>query len=368
MDYSKKISNTLSAIECNLEYPMTLESLSKDSFFSPYHYHRIFLNEVGTSIMNYVRKRRVFRASYQLLLTEESITNLAYDCGFESVDTFIRVFKRYYGVTPSEYRSNHLKSYNYVQQEVIVMMNQKILDKLKSCTTEDKKQCLVVLEKMINLSRKAHKYGLLFLESEVSSQSHLFLKKGIDLLLGGTKPENLKAVLWNYLNVGDYSSKEILERVIMLNGLLLIQAGDYPWMVREHLSSLFGENFMVEVSDFLGINHTPDQMLNDYRDTVFEQKPFNEQTALLEKEIKSMNARSVQRLVRELDIIVLAYAIEGASGEVKLKFMEGLSKSNQLVLFELKDLLSEISLAHMIDSQNEVLKVIKSLRLSNDLV
>ncbi len=114
MDYSKEISSTFSYIEDNLEDNLSLVSLSRNSFFSQYHYHRIFLADVGTSIMNYVRSRRISRAFYQLILSDETITDIALNSGFESIDTFTRVFKRFYGITPSEYRMNYKKNYNYI--------------------------------------------------------------------------------------------------------------------------------------------------------------------------------------------------------------------------------------------------------------
>jgi len=80
-----------------------------------------------------------------------------------------------------------------------------------------------------------------------------------------------------------------------------------------------------------------------------------------------MDTRSIQRLVREVDMMILAFAMEGASGEIKLKLIYGLSKSNQRVSFEMLELFSDISIVQMVDSQNEVLKTIKALRLSKDI-
>lgn len=367
MDYSKEVSCALNYIEQNLEDDLSLKSISQISFLSQYHYHRIFLANMGTSIMNYIRTRRVVRASYQLILSDSTITDVAFNSGFECIDTFTRVFKRFYGITPSEYRTIQLKNNSYIQQEVLLMSEKQIFSKLENCTLEEKRECWNVLERIIDLSKKAHKHGLLSLESELNIEQSLFLNKGLELLLAGIKPNHLKEILWNYVKVGNYTSKEVLERMIVLHGILLIQTGEYPWIIREQLSSFFGEYFIGEIDDWYGINKNRNNRILEFKDKIVGKKPFSDETSILEKEIKNMDVRSIQRLVRELDIIILAFAIEGASGEVKLKLMNGLSKQNQQILLETLELLSDISIAQIVDSQKEVLKIIKALRLSKDI-
>lgn len=66
----------------------------------------------------------------------------------------------------------------------------------------------------------------------------------LELLLYGIEPLALREMLENYIIVGNYKDKELLERVLILEGILSIQMGDYPWVIREKLSSYLGEDYL----------------------------------------------------------------------------------------------------------------------------
>jgi AraC family transcriptional regulator len=105
MGYEIYIEHTLDFIEKNLGEPLTLLELAEIANFSPFHYHRVFQTLVGESVMDYVRKRRLTTAAEQLYYTELKVTDIAFDVGFQYIESFNRAFKKFYGVTPREYRS-----------------------------------------------------------------------------------------------------------------------------------------------------------------------------------------------------------------------------------------------------------------------
>ncbi len=90
----------------------SLEDLSLDEVahhfgISKYTLSRIFSGVLGTNFSSYINVHRIKYATYQLLNTEKDITTIAYECGYHNQQTFNRVFKQEYGMTPSEYRSKH---------------------------------------------------------------------------------------------------------------------------------------------------------------------------------------------------------------------------------------------------------------------
>lgn len=127
--------------------------------------------------MEYLRRQRLKAASRDLLTKKLSILEIAASYRFESQDGFCRAFKRYYGLTPGEYRKLNtlaLKPENNQQiEEVhIRMYDTSIYDKL-SCSHDDKIKALRTLDQLIELSLKAMTSGLLSLESDISTVHNL---------------------------------------------------------------------------------------------------------------------------------------------------------------------------------------------------
>jgi hypothetical protein len=67
-------------------------------------FQRIFIFVSGISISDYVRKRRLTLAGYDLKNNNSSVLNVAIKYGFQSHSSFSRAFKEHHGITPSEAR------------------------------------------------------------------------------------------------------------------------------------------------------------------------------------------------------------------------------------------------------------------------
>lgn len=88
---------------------ITLESIAKDLGFSKFHISRLFNSKIGEQFNDYVNKLRINMAQNLLAGTDSTISNIALECGFESIRNFNRVFKQYNGTTPKEFRSYRKK-------------------------------------------------------------------------------------------------------------------------------------------------------------------------------------------------------------------------------------------------------------------
>lgn len=117
--YEIQIQKVIDSIEEDVMEKQTLASLARIAGFSEYHFHRVFQALVGDSVMEYVRKRRLARAAYQLSHTEEKILDIALEHGFQSHETFTRAFKKLFHMTPSQYRKQEIRTPLYSKVNVM---------------------------------------------------------------------------------------------------------------------------------------------------------------------------------------------------------------------------------------------------------
>jgi AraC family transcriptional regulator len=91
-------------IQDHLDEPLSLDTLAETAGFSRFHFSRIFSGITGESLTDYMRRLRLERAAFRLLYTEQSVTNLAFDAGYENAESFTRAFAQLYGVPPGRFR------------------------------------------------------------------------------------------------------------------------------------------------------------------------------------------------------------------------------------------------------------------------
>jgi AraC-like DNA-binding protein len=98
------IQQSLFYIETHLHEEIGLEEVASEALLSPYHYHRVFRREVGMTVVDYIRNRRMSLASTALRSTDADILDISLACGFESQEAFTRAFRKLYGMPPGRFR------------------------------------------------------------------------------------------------------------------------------------------------------------------------------------------------------------------------------------------------------------------------
>lgn len=91
-------------INDNYADDITLETLANVSGVSVQHFCRVFKAKTGMRPMEYLAKKRLAEAKTMLLNTRESIGSIASAVGYSDQNYFGMVFKKYEGITPSDYR------------------------------------------------------------------------------------------------------------------------------------------------------------------------------------------------------------------------------------------------------------------------
>lgn len=82
---------------------VSLEDLSRIAGMTPKYFCRYFHSVIHRTPMDYLNYYRIEQARHQLSVSELSVTEVAYACGFNDVSYFIKTFKRYTGITPGRY-------------------------------------------------------------------------------------------------------------------------------------------------------------------------------------------------------------------------------------------------------------------------
>lgn len=104
-DYAQRIRRVLDHIQDHLDEELALEDLAALACFSMSHFHRVFKGMLGEGVKEHVRRLRLERAAQRLLYTGRSVTELCFEAGYETPDTFSRAFKAMFGLPPSEFRA-----------------------------------------------------------------------------------------------------------------------------------------------------------------------------------------------------------------------------------------------------------------------
>lgn len=99
------LQEVLTHIEENYTRDISLQSLSALGNVSTAHLSRVFKQVTGLNIVKYIIQKRIIKAKELLLNTEDKISSVALQCGFDSLPHFYRTFKEAVGATPTDFRN-----------------------------------------------------------------------------------------------------------------------------------------------------------------------------------------------------------------------------------------------------------------------
>lgn len=103
---SRRIEKTFEYMNENFDKPITLSEVSGISNMSEVSFSRFFKLRTGNTFIGSLTEIRLGHASRMLIDTTQSIAEIAYDCGFNNISNFNRIFKKRKGCTPKEFRES----------------------------------------------------------------------------------------------------------------------------------------------------------------------------------------------------------------------------------------------------------------------
>jgi AraC family transcriptional regulator len=116
VNYRQRLHKILAFIETNLDANLDIARLSALAHLSRYHFQRQFSLHFGISPFAYIRNLKLKKAAYQLAFrTELTVTDIAFEAGFENSESFSRVFRQLSGQSPTSFRK--APDWHYWQQQ-----------------------------------------------------------------------------------------------------------------------------------------------------------------------------------------------------------------------------------------------------------
>lgn len=135
MDLLKNMNEALTYIEKNLTNEIEYKEVARKALCSEYHFKRMFSLLAGISLSEYIRRRRLTLAAFELIDSSMKVIDIALKYGYNSPDSFARAFQSLHGITPSEARNNgySLKAYPPMTFQLTIKggseMNYRIVEK-----------------------------------------------------------------------------------------------------------------------------------------------------------------------------------------------------------------------------------------------
>lgn len=110
-DYCARVEQAARFVYSNLDRSVSVAELADLACMSPYHFQRVFKRVSGEKVGHFARRLRLEKAAWRLQNTNDSISEIAIDAGFESLEPFARAFRTEYGSSASEFRESKWLTY-----------------------------------------------------------------------------------------------------------------------------------------------------------------------------------------------------------------------------------------------------------------
>ncbi|RXZ80939.1 helix-turn-helix domain-containing protein [Paenibacillaceae bacterium] len=103
-------------IESQIEQKLTLDMVANAVQLSKFHFHRLLKAATGQPVMHYIRSRKLARSLAELSDTSLSIIEISLQYGFDFEQSYIRAFKKEFGITPAHFRKHGRQELKIVEK------------------------------------------------------------------------------------------------------------------------------------------------------------------------------------------------------------------------------------------------------------
>ena len=122
MEWLKKLGAAIDYIEDNLDKEISYDMAARTACCSPYYFQRIFSYVSGVSLSEYIRRRKMTQAAFELQRADSKVIEIALKYGYSSPTSFNRAFQNIHGITPTaaKVKGSVLQAYPSIQFSIKV--------------------------------------------------------------------------------------------------------------------------------------------------------------------------------------------------------------------------------------------------------
>lgn len=124
MDWLSKMNSAMEYIETHLSENISYDEIAKIACCSTYHFQRMFSFITDVALSEYIRRRRLTLAAFELQTSDIKVIDVALKYGYESPEAFSRAFKTLHGVMPSSARSEGMALKAYPRMSFLISIKE----------------------------------------------------------------------------------------------------------------------------------------------------------------------------------------------------------------------------------------------------
>lgn len=236
------------------------------------------------------------------------------------------------------------------------------LEKRLECTKKDKDDCLRTLDYVLQLIEKAKKFGIVSLEEDIEYETDLFNRQAIMMIVDNLDNDIIRHALETRIISSGLRGKELLKRLLVTEGLLLLQKGYSRRIIREVLFSYFGEEFIEPLTDKYNCSYEKmAARVDKHFEDMKNRKPMSIATAILEEPVQKLTNHELIDVLKGIDKQVLILALKGTSGECEKQILLKKSFSARVWYIDELRALGRVSIEKITEAQNIVLDEINKV-------
>jgi hypothetical protein len=227
------------------------------------------------------------------------------------------------------------------------------------CTSSEKAKCLPLVLELVKLAKKARSYGLLSLLDEAESETHVLLRKGLQLIVDGEKPSIVNEILTIAILAGDRRGRELLEECLIQEGLSGIQEGHNPKTIKETLLAFLGE----ENARIYEVQYeaSPLADMEAFLHEMEMAKSSTPESSELDQTLKDLDDEAIQLCLREITTVDLARALQGLSAAIHRRVFEVLPKRGASTLKDVMEQSGEAAPMEIAEAHAKIRSILSDL-------